>query len=244
MCTEFKIDQSMSVTPGPLHSVVLQMTVHRRYQKCPGRPLMIGTVALRFNTGNTMEERCSFATHISNITRNTNSFIHDSFGLHSSKEQEIRILSYGIHFIEYRKFQTIEMHSEHMMLNMIRSGIKDSQSTLIIFSKSWYTNFVHSILLLSVIYHSKKVQSSQGTLDKQYSSSPRFRNRYLMFRVYAFGRSQHYKFLQIRLFLHCTVRRFQDIRVVSYGVDFIPCKKSLTITLHSQNLFASSIAQT
>ena len=99
---------------------------------------MIGTVALRFNTGNTMEERCSFATHISNITRNTNSFIHDSFGLHSSKEQEIRILSYGIHFIEYRKFQTIEMHSEHMMLNMIRSGIKDSQSTLIISSTSWF----------------------------------------------------------------------------------------------------------
>ena len=141
MCTEFKIDQSMSVTQGPLHSVVLQMTVHRRYQKCPGRPLMIGTVALRLNTGNAMEERCSFAIHISNITRNTNSFIHDSFGLHSSKEQEIRILSYGVHFIQYRKFQTIQMHSEHMMLNMFRSGIKVSQSTLIIFSKSGYTNF-------------------------------------------------------------------------------------------------------
>ena len=62
-------------------------------------------------------------------------------------------------------------------------------------------------------------------------------------RVYAFGRSQHYEFLHIRLFLHCTVRRFQDIRAVSYGVDFIPCKKSLTITLHSQDLFATSIAQ-
>ena len=79
---------------------------------------------LRFTTGNVMEERCSFAIHISNITRNTNSFIHDSFGLHSSKEQEIRILSYGVHFIEYRKFQTIEMHSQHMLLNMFRSGIK------------------------------------------------------------------------------------------------------------------------
>ena len=89
---------------------------------------------LRFNTGNAMEERCSFAIQISNITRNTNSFIHDSFGLHSSKEQEIRILSYGVHFIEYRKFQTIQMHSEHMMLNMFRSGIKVSQSTLLIFS--------------------------------------------------------------------------------------------------------------
>ena len=96
---------------------------------------------LRFTTGNVMEERCSFAIHISNITRNTNSFIHDSFGLHSSKEQEIRILSYGVHFIQYRKFQTIQMHSEHMMLNMFRSGIKVSQSTLIIFSKSGYTNF-------------------------------------------------------------------------------------------------------
>ena len=54
--------------------------------------------------------------------------------------QETRVLSYSIHVSEYRKFETIEMHSQHMLLNMFRSGIKASQSTLLIFSKSSYRN--------------------------------------------------------------------------------------------------------
>ena len=50
--------------------------------------------------------------------------------------QETRVLSYSDHFIQYRKLQTIEINSQHMLLNMFRAGIKVSQSTLIIFSKS------------------------------------------------------------------------------------------------------------
>ena len=44
MCTEFKVDQSMSATAGTLHSLVSQMTVRRRLQ-CPRRPLTFWTVA-------------------------------------------------------------------------------------------------------------------------------------------------------------------------------------------------------
>ena len=55
--------------------------------------------------------------------------------------QETRVLSYSDHFIQYRKLQSIEINSQHMLLNMFRSGIKVSQSTLLIFSKSRYRTF-------------------------------------------------------------------------------------------------------
>ena len=107
-----------------------------QYRQCQGRPLMSWTVPLLLNTGNAMEERCSFEYTLQKSQEIQNLSYTTPLDYTVERFQETRVLSYSDHFIQYRKLQTIEINSQHMLLNMFRSGIKVSQSTLLIFSKS------------------------------------------------------------------------------------------------------------